>query len=85
MDHTTIYPADLNSALRELFASDFGFVVALSARWQIDFACVYSRDPIQMYICKKGGLILTVLLRHRHRAPAAVSPCSLVQRDSHSP
>ena len=48
MDHTKIYPADLNSALRELLVRGLGFVVALLVCGQIDVSCVYTGGPLQL-------------------------------------
>ena len=41
--------ADLDFLHRELFVRGLGFAVALSVLWKIDFACVYTGGPIQLY------------------------------------
>ena len=37
MDHTKIYPKDLDSPRGELFIRGLGFIVGPLIRWQIDF------------------------------------------------
>ena len=40
---------DLNSTRRELSNDGLGIVVALLLRWQIDFLCISTGGPIQLY------------------------------------
>ena len=47
-----MYPEDLNSPRRELSNGGLGIVVALLVCWQIDFVCVSTGDPIQLYFVK---------------------------------
>ena len=62
MGRTETFPVDLNSPCREISNGGLGFVVALSVRWQINFSCVYSEGPIQLYVTRinfKGDLSIS--------------------------
>ena len=47
---TKLYQADLDSPCQELSNSGLGIVITLLVRRQIDFLCVSTGDPIQLYV-----------------------------------
>ena len=48
IDHTKMYPEDLNTPRQELSNGGLGIAVALLVRPGIDFSCVSTEDPIQL-------------------------------------
>ena len=71
MNHTKIDTADIDSRRRELSAGGLGIVVALLVCRGIDFSCVSTGGPIQLYtnpsLCSKSkdDEISSVVARHR--------------------
>ena len=49
MDHTTMKPTYLDSPCRELSNGGLGIIVTLLVHRGIDFLCVSTGDPIQLY------------------------------------
>ena len=49
-DHSKIYPEDLNSPCQELSNGGLEIVVAVLARPGINFLCVSTGGPIQLYL-----------------------------------
>ena len=54
MNFTKIVKADLDSPRRELSNGGLGIVVALSGFLAIDFVCVSTGGPIQLYAMGSG-------------------------------
>ena len=50
MNCTKMYQADLDSSCRDLSNGGLRIVVALLVCWQIDFSCVSTGGPIQLYV-----------------------------------